>query len=136
MTQSHRCDVTTELDCEDGDVESTDTGSTSRMNFQLQPTSTPQLASVVVKCAASNPCAPTSRLFGDIDYHGTIAIDPIARKVSFAGMIDQFPAFEAYVAVNDGAAVTLFRESPPAGNTVMNLPGNANRRITKTVNLP
>ena len=136
ITQNHKCDLTTELDCEDGDVESTGTGSTSRMLFQLGPSSTPQLAIISVKCAASNPCAPTSRLFGDIDYFGTLSINLAARSVKFEGKIDQFPAFEAYAGINGGTGVTLFQESPPVGNTVMNLPGNANRPIIKTITFP
>ena len=135
ITQWHKCDLTTELDCEDGDVESTGIGSTSRMNFRLLPTSTPRLAIISVTCAASNPCAPTSRLFGDIDYNGTLTIDHAARSVKFDGMIDLFPAFEAYATINDGAGVTLFRKSPPAGNTVMDLPGSANRPIAKAITL-
>ena len=136
LTQWHNCDLTTELDCEDGDVESTRTGSTSRMSFRLLPTNKPRLAIIAVKCAASNPCAPTSRLFGDIDYNGTLTIDHASRSVKFDGKIDQFPAFEAYATINDGAGVALFQESPPAGNTVMNLPGKANRAIVKTITFP
>ena len=53
ITQWHKCDLTTELDCEDGVVESTGTGNTSRMRFQLLATSTPRLAIISVNCAAS-----------------------------------------------------------------------------------
>jgi len=136
ITQWHNCDFTTECDCEDGDVECHEQGSTSRMKFQLLPASTPRLAVISVKCASSNPCAPISRLFGDIDYNGTLTVDHAARSVKFEGKIDQFPAFEAYATINAGAGVTLFRESPPAGNTVMNLPANANRPIAKSVTMP
>ncbi|MFL5033374.1 MAG: hypothetical protein ACJ8E1_26215 [Xanthobacteraceae bacterium] len=51
------------------------------------------------------------------------------RSLEIDGLIDQFPAFEAYATINDGAAVTLFQIPPPPGNTVMNLPGKANRRV-------
>ena len=60
-------------------------------------------------CAASNPCAPTSRAFGDIDYNGTLTISETTRAVEFVGKIDQFPAFEAYAAVNGRAGLTLFQ---------------------------
>lgn len=83
IKQWHKCDLTTELDCEDGDEESTARGSTSRMKFHLLPTSTAKLAILSVKCSASNPCAPTSRLFGDIDYYGTLTVDLGARSVTF-----------------------------------------------------
>ena len=136
ITQWHNCDQTTELDCEDGAVESTAKGSISGMSFKLLPNSTPQRAIVSFNCSASNPCAPTSSLFGKIDYNGTLTIDHAARSVKFDGKIDQFPAFEAYATINDGAGITLFREPPPAGNTVMNLPLNANRPIVKTIIFP
>ena len=136
LTQWHNCDQTTELDCGDGDVESTKKGSISRMNFRLLPTSTSKRAIVSFNCSASNPCAPTSRIIGDIDYNGTLTIDHAARSVKFDGKIDQFPAFEAYATINDSAGITLFREPPPAGNTVLNLPLNANRSIVKTIIFP
>jgi hypothetical protein len=108
------------------------------MNFLLLPNrvSAPGLVVLSVKCAACNPCAPTSRLFGDIDYEGTLTISQSARSVHFVGMIDQFPAFEAYAATNGGAGIKLFQEAPPLGNTVMNLPGTANRPINARVQFP
>jgi hypothetical protein len=138
ITQAHRCDSTTEVDCEDGDVENTDTGSTSRMRFAVLPerVCVPGLIRISVDCAASNPCAPTSRAFGDIDYNGTLTISETTRTVEFVGKIDQFPGFEAYAAMNGGAGLTLFQASPPAGNTVMNLPGDANRSIKAKVIFP
>jgi len=155
LTQWHNCDYTTECDCEDGDEECHKKGDPSRMSFSLQPnpirtatssrpgtilfpptiihypTGGPRPANEFVRirmdCAASNPCAPTSRLFGDIDFNGTIEIDTVQRTIEFDGMLDQFPAFEAYATINDGAGARMFQESPPPGNTVMNLPGPANR---------
>ena len=82
-----------------------------------------------MKCAANNPCAPSSRAFGDIDYTGKIIVDAAARSLEIDGLIDQFPAFEAYATINNGAGFTVFRMSPPAGNTVMNLPGAADRPV-------
>ncbi len=49
---------------------------------------------------------------------------------------DQFPVFEAYATIDDGAGLTLFREKPPVGNTVMNLPQSANRPTIKTIYFP
>jgi hypothetical protein len=136
IKQWHNCDWTTECDCEDGDVECHKKGSNGRMNLQLLPASTPRLAVISVNCAASNPCAPISRLFGDIDYNGTFTVDQAARSVTFKGKIDKFPAFESYVAANDGRGIAIFKESPPAGNTVGDLPRNANRPIYKRVTIP
>jgi len=127
LSQWHNCDLTTECDCEDGEVECKKTGSTSRMKFELISTGPP--TTIRMDCAANNPCSPTSRLFGDIDYKGLIRLDKATRSISLDIKIDQFPAFEAYATINDGAGVSLFTESPPSGNTVMNLPMPADRPI-------
>jgi len=156
MTQWHNCDFTTECDCEDGDEECHKKGAISRMGFRLRsivtppalpsrpnpgPVRTNQIAGaprvgfaiVEMDCHASNPCAPTSRYFGDIDITGLITIDVASRSIEFDGLIDAFPAFEAYATINDGKGVALFREAPPQGNTVMNLPGDANRPIRRFI---
>ena len=123
MTQWHNCDPTTELDCEDGDVEATAKGNTSRMKFtQLLSIGSSKIVVVEMGCSASNPCAPTSRAFGDIDYRGRITVDGAARSIEIDGAVD---AFEAYATINDGAGFTLFHIPPPPGHTVMNLPGAA-----------
>lgn len=127
MSEWHDCDPTVELDCEDCQVECREKGDKTRMRFELQTRTNPAI--VNMDCAANNPCSPTSRLFGDIDYHGTITVDQEARSIELQATIDAFPAFEAYATINHGAGVALMQLSPPAGNTVMNLPGGANRRV-------
>ena len=84
----------------------------------------------------SHRCDLTTELDREIDFVGTLTIDLVARSVKLDGKIDQFPVFEAYATVNDGVGVTLIQESPPTGNTVMNLPGKANRPISKTITFP
>ncbi len=116
ITQWHNCDHTTECDCEDGEVECHEKGDSSRMRFALLPARLcgPDVpVRVSMSCSANNPCAPTSRLFGDIDYEGVIEINSVSRCITFNGLIDQFPAFEAYATINDGAGTTMFRLSPP-----------------------
>jgi hypothetical protein len=132
MTQWHNCDWTTECDCEDGTVECYKQGKTDRMTFRLKlGAGASASAPVVVEmtCSACNPCAPSSRWFGDIDYEGTITVDRTARTVLIDAKIDSFPAFEAYATINDGAGVPIFQMPPPAGNTVRNLPRGATRRV-------
>ena len=129
MTQWHNCDQTTELDCGDGDVEATAKGSTSRMKFTRLPSVESGKMVIEMECSGSNPCAPSSRLFGDIDFKGRITVDVSARSVEIDSVIDQFPAFEAYATINDGAGFTIFRVPPPSGNTVMSLPGGADRPV-------
>jgi hypothetical protein len=129
VTPWHNCDETTELDCEDGAVECKDKGSKDRMNFVLLAPLSPRKVIIEMKCSANNPCSPSSRIFGEIDYVGLITFDRDKRAIEFDGYVDQFPAFEAYATINEQKGVTLFRVPPPPGHTVMNLPGKANRRI-------
>jgi hypothetical protein len=129
MSQWHKCDPTIELDCGDGDVELVKTGSTSRMKFTMLPPTKPPVVVITMECAASNPCAPSSRIFGDIDCKGRITVNAMTRSIEIDGLIDQFPAFEAYATINDGAGVSLFQILPSPGKTVMNLPGPPNRPV-------
>jgi hypothetical protein len=63
----------------------------------------------------------------DIDLNGWFSVDPFNGSVSFSGLVDGFPWYEAYAAGNNGAPVTLFTLDPPAGNTPLDLVGDANR---------
>ena len=76
----------------------------------------------------------------NIDYVGrfTMAFPGTARQkafISFTGRLDEFPAFEAYAEV-DGITKTLFRNSPPKGNTVTDLLGPASRPIFGSASFP
>lgn len=69
----------------------------------------------------------------DIDYEGVfrIYLDPgKGCTVTFEGLIDAFPAFESYAVISGGKVQTIFTAPPPEGNTVTNLPGSANRKIS------
>jgi hypothetical protein len=127
VTQWHHCDETLEYDATSGAVLNRKMGSTSRMTFRLVPLRGPGALSVEFKCAANNPCAASSAVLGDIDYVGTLTFYPGARRLELDALIDDFPAFEAYATLNDGAGVSLFQAPPPAGHTVMNLPGPPRR---------
>lgn len=152
MTQWHNCDETIECDCEDGEEECNKKGKTNNMSFKLLPAvtapnpllavPTPRLAiptpvlpvsssaiTLEMKCAAHNPCAPSSTIGGDIDYEGKIYMDRTARRIECDIKIDAFPAFEAYATINNGAGVMMFQIAPPFGNTVMDLPGPATRAV-------
>lgn len=145
LTQWHNCDETIECDCEDGEEECNKKGKTNNMNFKISPSvsSSPKpgflpspvvpvsspIVTLEMKCAAHNPCAPSSTLGGDIDCEGKIYMDRSARRIECDIKIDAFPAFEAYATINDGAGVMMFQIAPPFGNTVMNLPGPATRAV-------
>ncbi len=137
LEQRHKCDFTIECDCEDGEEECKKKGNTDRMKFTWDMANAfikrKGLYVVKMLCCSNNPCSPSSRVGGDIDYEGKIFIDLTTRRLTFDGKIDAFPAFEAYATINDGVGVPLFKESPPVGHTVMNLPGKANRKIKVTL---
>jgi hypothetical protein len=127
MTQNQRCDMTTECDCESGEVRGQRHADTARMRFfpvAIEPTVT-----IRMDCVASNPCSSASWAFGDIHYKGMIAVDPNARSITLNLTIGLFPAFEAYAAINEGMGATLFRYAPPAGVTATHVPAGATRPI-------
>lgn len=130
ISQRHRCDTTTEIDCEDGDVECSRKGDTSRMRFRNLRGNPTSLVHVDLTAAANNPCFTGSP---DIDYTGTFTIDPPGGTIEFNGMIDAFPAFEAYAVVDGGAPLTMFRTLPIPGKNPWNLGGSAVRAQTGRV---
>jgi hypothetical protein len=75
----------------------------------------------------------------DIDYVGRVTFRgagaPFSLEVSFEGKIDEFPAYDCYASLN-GVTKTLFTDSPPAGNTVADLLGPANRPLSARVTFP
>jgi hypothetical protein len=73
--------------------------------------------------SATNPCVPFAP---DIDYIGTITIDPTSKTVSFVGFVDEFPAFEMFVSIDGRPAKSIFLRSPELGSNPWNLYGAAN----------
>lgn len=78
----------------------------------------------------------------DIDYGGRLTVTILgtggaapAIEVQFEGLLDDFPAFEAYANFG-GATKTFFTATPPPGNTVTNLVGPATRPIGGVVRFP
>jgi hypothetical protein len=128
MTQYSNCDYTTECDCEDGDEECKEKGSTKNMNYSMEVTADRRFE-LRLKAHAWNPCSPSSAVGGEIDMQALFAVDLEARTLRFTGVIDAFPAFEAYATINDGAGIEIFTKAPPKGNTVMNLPGDASFKV-------
>lgn len=87
----------------------------------------PLLVQLDFEAAAGNPLmlgAP------DIDLLGVLRIDRAANRIRFVGAVDDFPAFEAYVAVNAGPPMTLFRERPLAP---VGLIGDVKRAVDASV---
>jgi hypothetical protein len=101
------------------------------------PTSSPPpRARFKLTAAAGDPLVGMA---ADIDYNGILSIDldPGTNKitVSFEGKIDAFPAYDCYAMYNN-VTKTVFTNSPPPGNTVANLLGNANRPVSGSVTFP
>lgn len=76
------------------------------------------------KAARNNPLVTLSP---DIDLVGTLTVDRVNRFVEFVGLVDEFPAFEAYVSINGGSPETIGQLEPKAGAGPESLFGDANR---------
>ena len=87
----------------------------------------PRLVQLDYEAAANLPL-----LLGapDIDMLGVLRIDRDQNRIRFVGAVDDFPAFEAYVKVNDGPPMTLFRVRPVAP---IGLIGDVKRDVDATV---
>ena len=91
---------------------------------------------VELSAAAGDPLVGMA---ADIDFEGTFTIakgaSPTDLTVSFNGTIDAFPAYDCYAAFNN-VTKTVFTNSPPAGNTVADLLGGANRAVSGSATFP
>ncbi|KAL4923643.1 uncharacterized protein BDV17DRAFT_276565 [Aspergillus undulatus] len=122
-SQQHYCDETTEVDCEDGDVEGRETQNNDGMKFSLLTGSN---TSVILgfQAARNNPLVTGSP---DIDLTGTLIVDRDDKFVEFVGKVDEFPAFEAYVSINKGSPREVARLGPKPDAGPGSLFGDANR---------
>ncbi len=128
---SHRCDSTHELDCEDGEVECTKSGDTTRMTWRVSQKAHPKLV-LELRGASNNPCFTASP---DIDYEGKLWFDADELSIFFSGKVDVFPAFEAYAQLDNGPIHRVFSIGPQRGATPWNLPGGATREVYGLVDL-
>jgi hypothetical protein len=79
--------------------------------------------------AAAMPLLPSP----DIDMNFTFQIDAHAGTIAFSGMVDEFPAYEIYAAVDNGAPQPLLELMPTSGKTPADLPGDADRPVSGSV---
>lgn len=124
LSQFHKCNELVECDLS-GDVLRRRRASTSSMRFVL--TAEPNIT-LSMDCRYIDSVTPAHGI-GQIEYHGTIEIDPVARVIDIDLMICLFPAFEGYASVDGGPAVILFRHAPPPGILSLGPPLGAKRRI-------
>ena len=127
LTQQHRCDDLIQCDPATGEVLSKHRVGTSKMTFSLEAT-TPIIL-IQMDCRYGESVRRDGHGINDIEYKGTIEIDPTARSIDIDLMICLFPAFEGYAAIDDGAGTVLFRHAPPAGILALGPPRGAKRRI-------
>lgn len=131
--QWHNCSPTHAVNPDTGESTCTESGNTSRMNYSnLRGNTTvdpeggiytdprANIVQIDINAAANNPCVAGSP---DIDFFGSIVIDPDAATIEFDGMVDGFPAFEMYAAIDNGAPIAIFQLMPPIGNAPWNLIG-------------
>lgn len=122
-SQEHYCGESTEVDCEDGDVEEKKTQNNDNMAFSLLSGSSSRVV-LDFKAARNNPLVAFSP---DIDLVGTLTVDRVDKFVEFQGKVDEFPAFEAYVSINGGDPLTIGQLGPKPGAGPDSLFGDANR---------
>jgi hypothetical protein len=118
-------------------------GDTSRMSITrlvtvpvANPFFRPSSKSVAfqINLASPIPTIPLSGLIADIDVIGLLVIDP-EGTVSFSGKVDSFPAFEAYVMVNQFKVHKLFQLGPDSDDSPLNLPGPPTRPVSVVVGI-
>jgi hypothetical protein len=126
LTQWHRCDDLVECDA-GGAVLYRGQGSTSNMRFSMAFSESTIL--LQMDCRYADLMGPPAHGIGEIEYKGTIEINPVARTIDVDLMICLFPAFEAYASIDDGPAMILFRHAPPTGILNLGPPPGAKRRI-------
>jgi hypothetical protein len=82
---------------------------------------------------------PLVSMAANIDYYANFVVNvDTARSrllVGVFGVVDSFPAFEAYVTYR-GVTKVLFQLPPPAGNTVVNLVGSAGKFVAAAQSFP
>jgi Protein of unknown function (DUF3238) len=126
--QTHSSSGTVEIDCEDGDLEGTGFAQNKGKGFTDLRIISPGV-NVKFEGAASDPLV---KLAPQVNYKGTYIIDIPQRKVSFIGLVEPWPAFESYAAINGGAGQKIFQVPPEPGNTSWNLFADANRPVVGT----
>jgi hypothetical protein len=133
--QKHKCSPTTEVDCEDGDVECTKSGSVTGDKFYNLKKVQENIFRLNYEAAASNPCFRGSPKInieeGKITFQLSEEADTVA--VSFNGLIEPFPAFEMYAAPEGGSPQALFQVLPKSGLGPGRLWGRATKRMKGSV---
>jgi hypothetical protein len=133
-SESHTVGPTHEISCTTGlDHGGIRQASNDRMDFSALRRNGNRYT-IDVRGATGNPHF-TLVPVPDADYEGTLTIDMDAGRVTFTGKVDDFPAYEAYLRVNDGEPITLFTRFDPSSRA-FDLVGPAIHSLTGDVRLP
>lgn len=124
----NHCDETIAVDRETGAILKRGKASNENMSFTQGPVSEDRF-SVHMSMAAADPVVLGATTIANIDFSGTIWIEPaIDRRHGRYGwslstdiLLDNFPAFEAYAAINEGKGFKIFQTMPLPGKTVLDL---------------
>jgi hypothetical protein len=139
---AHRTSGTTEIDTDIGEFLDFANAPMNRCTFSGGESEPPDRGTPFTQIFHLRASAfdPLVSLAADIDYLGsftittTPGIEGDVVQIDWTLSVDAFPAFEAYVE-RDGEVTTLLMEPPPAGNTVEDLLGPANRSFGGAVTL-
>lgn len=108
---------TIRFDCTTGAM--LNTGTASNQNIAIgQAKSAGGVITYTVDADASNPLIALSP---SIKIHGTVKLDTNSRSVSFDGTLARFPAYEAYISVDNGKPVSIFAISPASDASAWSL---------------
>lgn len=137
----NRCGESVEIDRDTGGPIASATAPSDRIRFHklranmsvdpeggvLEDSPSPRFVQLDYEAAANLPLLAGSP---DIDMLGTLQIDRDARTFRFAGAVDGFPAFEAYVSFNLAPAVAVFTLPPIAPFYII---GDVKRNVDVTL---
>ena len=127
---THRCDWAIMCDREHGEVACRARAHTRRMTASLASVD-PVL--VRLECVATHPCLGVLPALEELEYRGTVTYRPDVGALAIDLMVGLFPAFEGYASINEGPAIVLFRQAPPAGIATSPSARAARRRIRTVV---
>jgi hypothetical protein len=85
------------------------------------------VVSVHLRAGARMPLLPSPMT----DVNGTFSVNIYTGEVTVAAMIDVYPWYEGYVAINNGSPIALFNEDPTG--SPLTLLGDANRPVHASV---
>jgi hypothetical protein len=124
----NHCDQTVAVDVETGAVLKTGNASNENMSF-TQGTVTSDCFNIYMSMAAADPVVLGATAIANINFSGNISIQPVIDRrharynwsLSTSILLDNFPAFEAYAAINEKRAFAIFQTMPLPGYTVADL---------------